>query len=412
MTKLTMRERIFGRTEDRSLSAENVPPVMLASPGGNITPITALKVADVYAAVRLLADSVSSLPLHVYRKTVDGRQRVDGGSLVDLLDHPAPGTTQADLVATLMSHVLIHGDAFLGKYKHGGVVDQLGLLPPDRVQVEVRAGRPLYTYTSPDGKRQALTTSDLVHVKSLSVDGIVGLSAVSQASRVLGLSDELVKHALAYFEQDKVRPAGVLKMPVDASEEARTRMIESLRAESVRTSPGMQTLVVEGEGEYEAIAGKLDDTQFVEQRRLAAQEVARVFRIPPHMLGAPTGDSLTYATVEQQSLDFVRFSLLPWTRRIELAISGDRDLTSERQFVRFELDGLLRPDSAGRAAFYKAALDPLSGWATRAEIRALEDLPPEPFEPDISANLANAIKATNGTGDGERISTQNGAMDD
>jgi hypothetical protein len=80
--------------------------------------------------------------------------------------------------------------------------------------------------------------------------------------------------------------------------------------------------------------------------------------------------------------------------------------------VKFEVDGLLRADSAGRAAFYKAALDPLSGWATRAEIRELEDLPREPFEPDISANLANAIKATNGTGDGERISTQNGAMND
>lgn len=247
MTKLTLRERLLGHAEDRSLSAENVPPVMLASTPTAITPITALKVADVYAAVRLLADSVSSLPLHVYRKTADGRQRVDGGSLIDLLEHPAPGTTSADLVGTLMAHVLVHGDAFVGKYKRGGVVDQLGLLPPDRVQVEIKAGRPLYTYTSPEGKRQTLTTDDLVHVKSLSVDGIVGLSAVSQASRVLGLSDELVKHALAFFEADKVRPAGVLKMAPDASAEARTRMIESLRAESARTSPGMQTLVVEGE---------------------------------------------------------------------------------------------------------------------------------------------------------------------
>jgi HK97 family phage portal protein len=139
-----------------------------------------------------------------------------------------------------------------------------------------------------------LTEADLVHIRGLSVDGLTGLSAVSQAARVLGLSDELVKHALGYFKVgDEIggihRPAGLLKVPADTSEPGRQRAIASLRNECRPHG----VLVIEGEASYEAIANKLDDSQFVEQRRLAAQEIARVFCIPPHMLGAPTGDSLT-----------------------------------------------------------------------------------------------------------------------
>jgi len=129
---------------------------------------------------------------------------------------------------------------------------------------------------------------------------------------------------------------------------------------------------------------------------------SRTIRIPAHMIAAPSSDSMTYATVEQQSLDFVRFSLTPWLRRVELAVSSDRDLTFDRQYVQFSIDALLRPDSAGRAAFYREALDPIHGWLTRAEVRELEDMPPEP-EPSPAAVMARAINnvmeaSTNGNG--------------
>jgi hypothetical protein len=104
--------------------------------------------------------------------------------------------------------------------------------------------------------------------------------------------------------------------------------------------------------------------------------VARVFRIPPHMLGAPSADSMTYSNVEQESIEFVRYSLTPWLRRIELAISNDTDLAFERQFVKFEVDGLLRADASTRSEVYARALDPITGWMDVDEVRALEDLPP------------------------------------
>jgi HK97 family phage portal protein len=124
-----------------------------------------------------------------------------------------------------------------------------------------------------------------------------------------------------------------------------------------------------------------------------------VFRIPPHMIGAPSADSMTYSNVEQESIEFVRYSLAPWLRRIELAVSNDPDLCFERTFVKFELDGLLRADAKTRAEIYALASDPLTGWMTRAEIRALEDLPPEPGGPPQIAQLLNGMPreaSTNG----------------
>ena len=130
------------RTESRSLPApENELPLMGAYTPPTVTPTAALAIADVWAAVRVLADAASSLPLHVYRKTAVGRERVTSGKLVDLLDRPGPATSQADLISTLMSHLAIWGNGYLAKYRQAGEVAQLGLLAPDLVRPELEAGR-------------------------------------------------------------------------------------------------------------------------------------------------------------------------------------------------------------------------------------------------------------------------------
>jgi HK97 family phage portal protein len=389
--------------ESRSLPApENELPWLpgLYTGPTNITPAQALAIGDVWACVRVLADAASSLPLHVYRKTGDGRQRVTSGKLVDLLEQPAPATSQADLISTLMAHVLIHGASYLAKYREQGEVAQLGLLLPERVRPKRVGGQVVFEYTPGATGQQTLTTADVVHVKGLSMDGLHGLSAVNQAASVIGLSDELVRHALSYFEQGSGLPAAVFRMPPGSSEDQKERYIEALRN---RTKP-QSTLVIEGEGAFESVLGKLDDQQFTEQRRLAAQEVARVFRIPPHMVGAPTGESMTYATVEQEAIDFVRFSLAPWLRRIELAISNDPDLAFAKQYVRFELDGLLRADAKTRAEVYALALDPVTGWMSRDEVRRLEDLEPEP-EPTPAQIVTQAVAAAMTPGGGSNGSS-------
>jgi HK97 family phage portal protein len=201
-----------------------------------------------------------------------------------------------------------------------------------------------------------------------------------------------VRHALVYFERGRERPAGVLSVSPGMSNDALERLREHLR----NVGRAHCTMLVNSEATYTPLSGPLDDAQFVEQRRLVAQEVARVFRLPSHMLNAGTGgDSLTYSTAESMAIDFVRFSLTPWLRRIELAVSNDRDLCFERQYVRFEVDGLLRADAKTRSEVYAAALDPITGWMSRDEVRELEDLEPEQTPP--------APAASNGAGNAERM---------
>jgi HK97 family phage portal protein len=388
------------RSESRSLPPpENqLPmyglPTILSGPSyWQLAPVEALAIADVWAAVRVLCDAASSLPIHVYRKTDTGRARVTSGKLVELLERPSPGVSEADLVSSLMTHLAVWGNSYLAKFREQGEVTQLGLLHPDRVRPEVEDGQLRFRYDPPKGPQLLLTEADVVHVKGLSVDGVTGLSAVSQAARVLGLSDSLVKHAMSFFEATAQRPAGVLRLgdpEMFPSEEGRQRTAEMLQSEM--KPHGL--LVVTGDIDYQDVAHKMDDSQFVEQRRLATQEVCRVFRIPSHFLNAGTGgDSLTYSTSESMSIDFVKYSLAPWLRRIELAMSNDRDLAFQRQFVKFEVDGLLRADAKTRAEVYAKALDPVQGWMTREEVRRLEDLEPESTPPTTTQQTVEQILA-------------------
>lgn len=372
----------FRRSEQRSLPPpENEIPLWGAYSAseppaftnftGSLTPLQALGIGDVWAAVRCLADAASSLPVHVYRTRPDGaRERVTGGALVDLLNRPAPSTTQSDLVSTMIAHLLIWGCCYLAKYSQGGRIVQLNTLVPDRVRPELQGGRVRFRYGPPTGSQRLLDERDVVYIKGLSIDGYRGMSAVAQAGRVLGLSDHLVRHALGFFRTGPGLPAAVLKLPPGASSRQVNLASEQIQNDLRRYG----VLVIEGEGDFQPLTLKLDDAQFAEQRRLSAQEVARVFRLPPHMLGAPTGDSMTYSTIEQQSIDFVRYSLQPWLRRIELAISNDRDLAFERQYVKLEVDGLLRGDAKTRADYYSTMIT--AGVLTVDECRELEDLPP------------------------------------
>jgi HK97 family phage portal protein len=135
--------------------------------------------------------------------------------------------------------------------------------------------------------------------------------------------------------------------------------------------------VIAGDAKFQPVAFSADDSQFLQQRELSAKEVARIFRVPAWAIDAPTGDSLTYANVLEQNRAFVTHSLRPWITRLEAAISNDADLCPGNTYVQFDLDGLLRADAATRSEIYTRALDPITGWMRRDEVRELEELPPE-----------------------------------
>jgi HK97 family phage portal protein len=371
------------KTEDRALRAPDVPAPLLpysTTPPLNVTTSNALRVSDAYACVRVLADSISSLPLHVYRRTPAGRVPAGENSrAVQLLNRPAPGSTGVDLISQVMVHLNVHGDAFIAKYRSDGEIVQLGLLPPDSVGVELRGQRIVYILDTLHGRTEH-GPEDILHIKAMSLDGLRGLSPVTQCRVALGLSSSLQESARQYFENGS-RPSGILTAPGAGSNEALERVSAAWATKHGGVSNLHKVAVLAGDVKFTPIAFSAEDNQYLQQRELSAREVARCFRVPAWAVDAPTGDSLTYANVAEQNRALVAHSLRPWIVRLEKAISNDADLCPGSTYVGFDLDGLLRAAPEQRADSYSKALDPTTGWMRRDEIRVLEDLPPENGEP-------------------------------
>ena len=351
--------------------------------GGQIAPNAALRIADVYACVRCLADAAASVPLVAYRRTERGRQRLYSGRLPDLLQRPSPGATQANLIAQLLAHLNLHGNGYIGKFRNAdGRIEQLSMLHPDRVEVELVKGAPRYTVSdAKTGHQTKHGPEDIVHVKAMGTDGLVGLSPIAQCRLAVSLSKGMGEYAEAFI-RNGVRPSGILRLPSGNPEQMRFTE-DVVLGKHAGAHNAHKIAIVRGDVEWTALSVSAEDAQFVEQRRLSTAEIARIFRIPPWMIGASSGDSMTYSNVEQQALAFVTHSLRPWLVLIEHAVSADPDLCSANQYVEFLLDALLRADSATRADVYTKALDPITGWMSRDEVRRLENLEPEAAQPSV-----------------------------
>jgi phage portal protein BeeE len=201
------------KAEDRSLTRTDTYP-SYGSPlqVGDVDPTEALRIADAYACVRCLADSAASLPLIAYHRLPDGGRERFSGRLADLIANPAPATTTANLIGTLVAHLNLHGDAFLGKYRdENDVVSQIAPLDPTSISVKVKAGQPRYTRMSVRGVAE-LGPEDVLHIRAMSVDGVTGLSPIAQARQALGLAQSLGKHA-DNVARNAGRPSGMLRIP-------------------------------------------------------------------------------------------------------------------------------------------------------------------------------------------------------
>jgi HK97 family phage portal protein len=363
------------RTLTRSTERAPLLPTVYSAPLEVNTPAAALRVSDAYACVRLLADSVASLPPKVYRRTEAGRVPAgDDQRLVQLLRQPSPGSTSADLFSQLMVSLNTTGNAYVAKYRSEGTIVSLGLIPSDQVEAELRGQRVVYTLTL-GGRRSEHSVDDIVHVKAMSADGLTGLSPVAQCRLALGLSASLQASAKSYFQQGS-KPSGIISAP-----SPNTGELERLAQQWADCHAGVDNFhkvaVVAGEIGFTPLAFSADDSQFLQQRELSTREVARIFRVPAWAIDGASGDSMTYANVTEQNRSFASHSLTPWLVRIERAFSNDSDLCPGGAYLSFDLDGLLRADAATRAQVYTAALNPETGWLTRAEVRELEDLAPE-----------------------------------
>src|SRR4051794_7636018 len=279
MTWLKDLMRPAGRTEDRSLSANadlGVSPAGLIpySPYSDprpVTPDAALKLADAYACVRVLADSISSLPLKAYRRTDQGRVPIGSDARISqLLERPAPGSTSVDLISQIVVHLNVYGEAFLGKYRSDGEIVQLGLLPGDQMQVELRGQRMVYTLETTTHGEVELGPEDVLHIKGMSLDGLRGLSPIRQCAVALGVADALGRYAKGYFERG-ARPSGVLTVPNQSSSTATDMSAQLANARHGGVDNMHRVMVVSGDVQFTPISLSADDSQFVETREVSTR---------------------------------------------------------------------------------------------------------------------------------------------
>ncbi len=377
-----LRRRTEAEAEDRALSRASIPSVMLPAPDGAaaLSPQAALRVSDVYAAVRLVAGTIATLPLKTYRRLEGGDRSPFTGALAGLLERPTPTGTQAGLLGQVATHLLTRGNCYLGLFRDAdGRVAQLAPLPPESVVVKVEGGEVVFDYMALSGVAR-LTARDVCHVRHpISDDGVLGLSPLRQAATAIGMNQALVSHGAA-FARNAARPSGVLavkNLGPDAAGDLRGQMLERTTGEK----SGGILVVAADELEWKPFQLTHADMEYVETTQLSTAAVARVFGIPPELLGAKSGDSMTYANVESRTIAFRQSALLPITTAIEQAVSGHRELSPQSVFAEFNYEGLLRPDSKTRAEVYAAALDPDRGWMTRQEVRRRENLAPEADPP-------------------------------
>jgi HK97 family phage portal protein len=371
--------------EDRTLTrgAESetfpyVPPTSTTTSLPAISESAALRIADIFACVRVLANAIGSLPPRVYRRLPDGSRTPAGEDqrLVALLRRPEPGSTSADLLGSIMVHLLVHGDAFLAKYRREDSIVQIALLDPQTVTVERDGERIIYGVSRREGISEH-SPADILHVKAMSQDGLRGISTVRAAAKVLQVNEGLVAYA-ANFLGNAARPGGILSvtgdvpLPNEHAQDLKQDWQELFSAQGSSAGAG-KIAVFSGDMNFEAVEPAMKDSEFTEQRRLAAQECARAFGLPAWAIDAPSGDSMTYGNVTQTNRYLVDHAIRPWATRIERAFSNDSDLCPGGVYLALDFDSLLRADPEARANYYTAALD--GGWLTRDEIRAAEDLP-------------------------------------
>lgn len=334
----------------------------------------AMGIADVFAAVSVYARLFALLPMHVYRKGDAGRVRVQDSRFANLLRAPVPGVASSSWRGHLGATLALYGEAFVGLYRNAdGEVEQLGPLHPDRMEVGIVGAQPVYVFTDDMGNRQELTTRDVIHIRGpLSLDGLRGCSPVRYCRSALATAKSITEHADALWASGGL-PPGILTVP--AGPAADDQMGNLDRDWNARKRG--RVALLSGEVKFDRLGLSNTDAEFIESANWSSQTVARMFGLPPWAIFAPSGDSLTYSTVEGQLKALVTLSMSPWFVVTEDAFSANTELCPGNAYAHVEVEGVMRGDMTARSAFYAAALDPANGWMTRAEVRELEDLPAE-----------------------------------
>lgn len=366
-----------------------------SSSGKVVTERSAMQMTAVYACVRILSEAIAGLPLHMYRYKEDGgkEKALDHPLYLLLHDEPNPEMSSFVFRETLMTHLLLWGNAYAQIIRNGkGEVVALYPLMPNKMTVSRdEAGQLYYTYQKsqeelPKGNNYTviLHPSDVLHIPGLGFDGLVGYSPIAMAKNAIGLAIATEEYGSKFFANGAA-PSGVLEHPGTIKDPQRVR--ESWMSQFGGSANSNKIAVLEEGLKYTPISISPEQAQFLETRKFQINEIARIFRVPPHMVGDLEKSS--FSNIEQQSLEFVKYTLDPWVVRWEQSIQRTLLTQDEKKtyFVKFNVEGLLRGDYQSRMSGYATARQ--NGWMSANDIRELENLDRIPAEDGGDLYLVN-----------------------
>ena len=366
-----------------------------ANSGERVDEKSAMQIATVYACVRLLAESVACLPLHLYQLDgEDGKLKAKDHPLYKILYRQAnPEMTSFSFWEVMMTHLLLWGNAYAQIVRDGknGI---LGLYPllPENVEMDRENGGELYyiyhAYTDEvpgeTNKDILFRRDEILHIPGMGFNGLVGFSPIAMMKNALGTTLAVERYGSSFFKNG-AQPSGVLEHPGVLKNPEKIRQNWS----DVYGGAGNahKVAVLEEGMHYKPISLPPEDSQFLSTREFGVEEICRIFRVPPHMVQDLKRS--TYNNIEHQSIDFVVHTLAPWLTRIEQAIIKDLLLEEEQAqyFPKFNVDGLLRGDYKSRMEGY--AIGFANGFLSPNDIRRLENMDPIPEDEGGNVYVAN-----------------------
>ena len=389
------KARDHPKVENRTVGSTYAFYMGGSSAGKNVNERSAMQMTAVYSCVRILAEAVAGLPLHLYRYKDDGgKEKAHDVNLYHLV-HDEPNKEMSSFIfrETLMTHLLLWGNAYAQIIRNGkGEVVALYPLMPNKMKVDRdENGELYYTYNrsteeapTMEGSTVYLTPRDVLHIPGLGFDGLVGYSPIAMAKNAIGLAIATEEYGAKFFANGAA-PSGVLEHPGTIKDPSRLR--ENWNSTFGGSTNSGKVAVLEEGMKYTPISISPEQAQFLETRRFQIDEIARIFRVPPHMVGDLEKSS--FSNIEQQSLEFVKYTLDPWVVRWEQSLA--RSLLSEedkrKYFFKFNLEGLLRGDYASRMSGYATARQ--NGWMSANDIRELENMDKIPAEEGGDLYLIN-----------------------
>ena len=356
--------------------------------GERVDEKSAMQIATVYACVRLLAESIAGLPLHLYRYTSSSgsdKERAKDHPLYKILyRQPNPEMTSFSFWETMVLQILLWGNSYAQVIRDGkNNVLALYPLPPENVEVDRDDKGHIYyiyhAYTDEvpgeTNKEIYFRSDEIFHVPGLSYNGLVGVSPIAMMKNSLGTTIAVEKYGSAFFKNG-AQPAGVLEHPGVLKNPEKIR--ENWSDVYGGPSNAHKVAVLEEGMQYKAISLPPEDSQFLSTRQFGVTEICRIFRVPPHLV--QDMQHATFSNIEHQSIDFVVHTLTPWLVRFEQAIVKDLLLPDEQDtyFPKFNVDGLLRGDYQSRMQGYATGIS--NGFLSPNDIHRLENMDLIPAE--------------------------------